>query len=214
MIKNGIIEESASPYNSNIILVDKDDGTKRFVVDYRELNKDTIPDTYPLPSVDEMLEQSFGCRFFSELDLASGYWAIPIMEANRCKTAFSVPRGKFQFRRMPFGLRNAHATFQRCMDHVVTECKKRGATGLDAYVDNVIISTVSFAEHCNTLAILLTVLDDLGMSLRHDKSEYAKSCIGFLGFRLDGQTIKSSLKTLIKSRSSLPHPRENFFNGF
>ena len=60
MIKNGIIEESASPYNSNIILVDKDDGTKRFAVDYRELNKDTIPDTYPLPIVDEMLEQSFG----------------------------------------------------------------------------------------------------------------------------------------------------------
>ena len=71
MIKNGIIEESASPYNSNIILVDKDDGTKRFV-DYRELNKDTIPDTYPLPIVDEMLEQSVGWKFFSQLDLASG----------------------------------------------------------------------------------------------------------------------------------------------
>ena len=141
-----------------------------------------------------MLEQSFGCRFFSQLDLASGYWAIPITEADRCKTAFSIPRGKFQFCRMPFGLRNAQATFQRCMDNVVAECKKRGATGLDAYIDNVIISTVSFAEHCSTLAILLTVLDDLGMSLRHDKCEFAKSSIGFLGFRLDGQTIKPSQK--------------------
>ena len=92
MIKNNIIEESASPYNSNIILVDKEDGTTRFVVDYRELNKDTIPDTYPLPSVDEMLEQSFGCRFFSQLDLASGYWAIPITEADRFKTAFHTQR--------------------------------------------------------------------------------------------------------------------------
>ena len=111
MIKNGIIEESASPYNSNIILVDKDDGIKQFVVDYREQNKDTILDTYPLSIVDGMLEQSFGCRFFSQLDLASGYWAVPITEADRCKTAFSIPREKFQFRRMPFGLRNAKATF-------------------------------------------------------------------------------------------------------
>ena len=95
MIKNGIIEESVSPYNSNIILVDKDDGTKRFVVDYRELNKDTIPDTYPLPIINEMLEHSFGWRFYSQLDLASGYWAIPITEADRCKTAFSISRGKF-----------------------------------------------------------------------------------------------------------------------
>ena len=117
MIKNGIIEESASPYNSNIILVDKDDGTKRIVVDYRELNKDTILDTYPLPSIDEMLEQSFGCRFFSQLDLASGYWAIPITEADHCKTAFNIPRGKFRFSRMPFGLRNAQAIFQICMEY-------------------------------------------------------------------------------------------------
>ena len=147
-----------------------------------------------------MLEQSFGCRFFSQLDLASGYWAIPITEADRYKTAFSIPRGKFRFRRMPFGLRNAQATFQRCME--CGQCgsrmqKKRGdRTG--AYVDNVIISTVSFAEHCSTLAILLTVLDDLGMSLRHDKCEFATSSIGFLGFGLDGQTIKSSLKNIDK----------------
>ena len=84
------------------------------------------------------------------------------------------------------------------MDNVVAECKKRGVTGLDAYVDNVSMSTASLAEHCSTLAILLTVLDDLGMSLRHDKCEFAKSSIGFRGFRLDGQTIKPSLKNIDK----------------
>ena len=81
---------------------------------------------------------------------------------------------------------------------MVAECKKRGVTGLDAYVDSVSISTVSFAEHCNTFAILLTVLDDLGMPLRHDMCEFATSNIRFLGFRLDGQTIKPSLKNIDK----------------
>ena len=96
------------------------------------------------------------------------------------------------------------------MDNMVAECKKRGATGLDVYVDNVIISTVSFAEHCSTLAILLTVLDDLGTSLRHDKCEFAKSSIGFLGFRLDGQTIKHSLKNIDKIRE-FPTPTTRKF---
>ena len=115
---------------------------------------------------------------------------------------------------MLFGLRNAQAPFQRCMDNMVAECKKRGATGLDAYVDNVIISTVSFAEHCSTLAILLTVLDDLGMSLRHYKCEFAKSSIGFLGFRLDGQTIKPSLKNIDKIREFPTSTTRKFFQRF
>ena len=90
-------------------IVDKDDGSKRFVVDYRELNKDIIPDTYPLSSVNEMLEQSFGCRFFSQLDLASGYWAIPITEADRCKTAFRIPTRKLLQRFL--GLANYNRRF-------------------------------------------------------------------------------------------------------
>jgi hypothetical protein len=146
MIEHGIITHSSSPYNSNVILVDKKDGSKRFVVDYREVNKNSISDTYPLPSVQELLDRCFGCNFFSQLDLASGYWTIPIYEEDRCKTAFSVPRGKFEFCRMPFGLKNAQATFQRCMDNIVEICKSRGAIGLDAYVDNLIIFTVSLEE--------------------------------------------------------------------
>jgi hypothetical protein len=71
MIEHGIITHSSSPYNSNVILVDKKDGSKRFVVDYREVNKNSISDTYPLPSVQELLDRCFGCNFFSQLDLAS-----------------------------------------------------------------------------------------------------------------------------------------------
>ena len=102
------------------------------------------------------------------------------------------------------------------MDNVVAQCKKRGVTRLDAYVDNVSISTLSLAEHCNTLAILLTVLDDLGMSLRHGKCEFATSSIRFLGFRLDGQTIKPSLKNIDKIKEFPNHEKTSstvFKNG-
>ena len=116
MSKNGIIKESSSPYSSNIVLVNKKDGAKRFCVDYRTLNNSTVKDTYPLPKVDDLLEQTRGAKYFSQLDLAAGYWGIPIDPKDSKKTAFASHRGKFEFVRMPFGLCNAQATFQRIMD--------------------------------------------------------------------------------------------------
>ena len=138
MIEHDIIEPSSSPFNSNPLLVSKEDNSKRFVVDFRLVNRNTVQDTYPLPTVEELVDEAFGCTFFSQLDLASGYWTVPISESHRHRTAFSIPRGKYQFKRMPFGLKNAQATFQRCMDKIVEECKEKGAVGLDAYVDNLI----------------------------------------------------------------------------
>ena len=201
MLSNNIIEPSCSSYNSNILLVNKKDNTKRFVVDFREVNKASVGDKYPLPSVEELLDQFYGCNYFTQLDLASGYWGIPIEDQDRCKTAFSVPRGKFQFRRMPFGLKNAQATFQRYMDDVVEKCKKRGAHGLDAYVDNLIIYTISFEEHTKILRILLTVLEEHKMSLRKDKCEFAYNSIEFLGFKVDGKNITPCQANLDKIHS-------------
>jgi hypothetical protein len=132
MLQNNIIRHSKSAFNSNPILVDKKDSTKRFVIDFRNLNDNTVPDSYPLPNVDDLVDQCHGCIYFSQLDLACGYWGIPVAEGDRYKTAFSVPRGKFEFIRMPFGLINAQATFQRCMDCVVEEVKRRGGVGIDA----------------------------------------------------------------------------------
>ena len=141
-----------------------------------------------------------------QLDLLSGYWAVPIAEQDCCKTAFSVPRGKFQFKRMPFGLKNAQATFQRCMDQIVEECKSKGAVGLDAYVDNIIISTPSYKEHVRVLRILLETLDEHRMSLRKDKCELFKPSIEFLGFVLDGKTLNPSKSNLAKIQA-FPVPK-------
>ena len=198
MIEHDIIEPSSSPFNSNPLLVSKEDNSKRFVVDFRLVNRNTVQDTYPLPTVEELVDEAFGCTFFSQLDLASGYWTVPISESHRHKTAFSIPRGKYQFKRMPFGLKNAQATFQRCMDKIVEECKEKGAVGLDAYVDNLIVCSTSMEEHINTLEILLQVLESNNMSLRKDKCEFAYQEIQFLGFKIDGKTLKPGTKNISK----------------
>ena len=198
MLNNGIIEPSCSPFNSNPLLVSKKDNSKRFVIDFRGLNKTTLTDNYPLPNVQELLDQCYGCNFFSQLDMASGYWGIPIDEPDQIKTAFSVPHGKMHFMRMPFGLKNAQSTFQRNRDNIIEECKFRGAKGLDAYVDNCIIYTYTFEEHLKTLEILLQVLDEYNMSLRTDKCDFAYSQIEFLGFYVNGKSLKPAPSNIAK----------------
>lgn len=190
MKKNDIICESSSPYNSNILLVDKKDGTKRFVIDYRNLNKTTEADTYPLPNVDRILEKCKGAKFFTQLDLASSYWNIPVVEEDQKKTAFSVPGGKYQCKRMPYGLKNAQATLQREMDDIVRELKRRNFKGAEAYVDNSLLFSRTFEEHIALLRGVFIIMRERNLSLRADKCEIGYNHMEFLGFRIDGITLK------------------------
>jgi hypothetical protein len=169
MLDNDIVRPSESPFNSNPILTTKKDNSKRFVVDYRKLNDITIPDTYPMPNVDDLIENCKGCRYFSQLDMAAGYWCVPIREKDKHKTAFTVPRGKFEFQRMPFGLRNSGSTFQRKMDNVLNQVKREGYKGVDAYSDNVLIATKTLDEHYRTLNRVLEAMDENNMTVRADK---------------------------------------------
>ncbi|UYV80952.1 K02A2.6-like [Cordylochernes scorpioides] len=123
MLKLEIIQPSDSPWSSPVVLVEKKDGTWRFCVDYRRLNKITRKDVYPLLRIDDTLDSLRGASIFSTMDLKSGYWQNEVDETDREKTAFVTPDGFFEFRVMPFGLCNAPATFERIMDNILRGLK-------------------------------------------------------------------------------------------
>ncbi len=184
MLKGGIIRPSTSGYNSNPLLVSKKGGSRRFVVDFRQLNSITVRDSYPLPNPDDIIDNCRDAYFFSQLDLASGYWCIPIAAKDCHRTAFSVPRGKYEFIRMPFGLVNAQATLQRLLDGVVQRLHKQGFTGVEGYVDNIIVRSVTWADHVMTLKALFVELREHNFTLRPDKCEFGFKELDFLGYHL------------------------------
>ena len=119
MLKADVIRPSVSPWASPIVLVTKKDGDVRFCVDYRKLNQVAKFDAYPMPRTEELIDTIGPAEVISTLDLAKGYWQIPMDEGSKEKTAFTTPFGLYEFQVMPFGLHSAPATFQRMMNYVL-----------------------------------------------------------------------------------------------
>ena len=152
------------------------------------------------------MDSFHGSNWFSQVDLASGYWGVELHKNNRHKTAFAAPGGKYELTRMPFGLCNAQATFQDKMDAIVAEVQEQGHLGVAAFVDNIVVFTKTFDEHIATLNALFERLDRANLSLRKDKCEFPKKSIKFLGFIVNGKTVRPS-KDIIDKASLFPVPK-------
>ena len=173
-----VIEPSESEWASPSVLVRKKDGSVRWCIDMRKLNNVTVKDRFPLPLIEECVDALGGCKYFSTLDMASGYYQLKVSEEDRPKTAFVTKYGLFQFQRMPFGLCNAPATFCRAMALVL-----RGLSWstVIAFLDDVIVLGKSFEEHANNLKEVLGRFRGYGMKLKPKKCELFRSSVLFVG---------------------------------
>lgn len=182
MMEQGIIRPSNSPWSSPLWIVPKKldaSGRKkwRIVIDYRKLNEKTIDDKYPLPNITDIFDKLGKCNYFTTLDLASGFHQIEMTQEDIEKTAFSTDKGHYEYVRMPFGLKNAPATFQRAMDNVL-----RGLQDICmVYLDDVIIFSTSLQEHVQSLRKVFERLRTTNFKIQLDKSEFLKPEVKYLG---------------------------------
>ncbi|MES9884745.1 MAG: reverse transcriptase domain-containing protein [Sedimenticola sp.] len=178
MLDQKIIEPCKGPWSAPIVLVKKKDGTTRFCVDYRRLNSCTYKDSYPLPKIDESLDSLRGSRWFSTLDLASGYWQVAMDEQDVEKTGFATTCGLYQFTVMPFGLCNAPATFERMMEVVLSGLHWETCL---LYIDDIIVFADSFEQHIGRLSEILSRIESAGLKLSPKKCKLFKREVEFLG---------------------------------
>lgn len=180
MLKYNVISPSHSPWASPVVLVKKKNGETRFCVDYRKLNSVTKKSTYPLPNIEDIMTYLGKARYFSSLDMFSGFWQVKIKEESRPLTSFICQgHGSYQFNVLSFGLCNAPSTFQELADIVFRDMKWNEIL---CYLDDIIIFSETIEEHLLKLQKVFIRLREAGLTLKPNKCEYLKERIYLLGF--------------------------------
>lgn len=187
LLDSGVIRPSSSAYGFPVVLVKKRDGSHRFCVDFRRLNEITRKDSYPLPLIHQTLDMLHGARYFSSLDLTAGYHQIPIKESDKHKTAFVCEYGLFEHNRLPFGMVNSSATFERAMDTIFNDLRE---DAIFVYVDDILCASTDLDAHLAKLEVIFQRLRKHGLRIKPQKCHFLDREITYLGHKLDGNGVR------------------------
>lgn len=203
LLRNDIIQESTSSYSSPILMVKKKTGEQRLCVDFRALNNKTVKDRFPLPMIDDQVSNLSGNSFFTTLDMASGYYQVPMSKDSQHLTGFVTPDGHYEFKRMPFGLANAPAVFQRMINKILGDKRFKYAL---AYLDDVLIPSKDIEEMFERLEEVLQLFRQYGLTLKLSKCRFFDTKVEYLGYEVSSDGIQPG-KEKLRAVEEFPTPR-------
>jgi hypothetical protein len=186
LLQAGLISHSTSPFASPVLLVQKKDGSWRFCVDYRRLNAITIKNKFPMPLIEEILDELSGARYFTKLDMRSSYHQVRMKKQDEFKTTFKTHHDHYEFKVMPFGLTNAPSTFQCLMNQLLQPFLRKFVM---VFLDDILIYSPTLDQHDDHLQQVLQVLKDNKLYLKLSKCSFAQHKLEYLGHIISGDGV-------------------------
>ena len=202
MLKHNIIRPSSSSWSSPCVLVPKPNGSVRFCTDYRKVNAITKTDVFPIPRVDDCIDRIGSAKYLTKMDLLKGYWCVPLTERGREISAFVTSSGLYEYNVLPFGMKNAPATFQRMMESVV-----QGLEHTHAYIDDLITRSDTWEEHVKNVEELFERLAQARLTVNLGKSEFGCGTVMYLGHEI-GQGKVAPIDAKVKAILAFPTPTD------
>ncbi|BFZ12592.1 hypothetical protein BsWGS_15631 [Bradybaena similaris] len=196
-----IIQRSTSNYSSPMVIIQKKDGSLRICIDYRKLNEVTIIDAEPIPRTDDLIACMQHNSIFSKLDMTKGYYQIPMTASSKHLTAFSTPKGLYEFNYMPFGLVNAPATFVR-----MTRSLLKDIPNIATYIDDMCVYTATVREHLNILSTVFSRIQSNGLTIKPTKCVIGFNEVHFLGYKIS-QGIQATDETIVQKIMNISPPK-------